>query len=265
MAGDGGYQEKEVNYLKDGHLKKIMDKIVIEHPLTIFLNQREIITLMCTPEKLEYLATGFLYSEGFLQTKRHLRQVDLEKEKSVVQVETTQEPPLAEKLYGKRTLTTGCGKGSIFYSAWDSFKSKTVESRVRMPVSSLQRHLRSLQQRSLLFKQTGGVHSAALCCSDRVIFFCEDVGRHNAVDKIVGECLEKEINLEDKALVCSGRLSSEMLLKTAKLGIPVLVSRAAPTTLSVDMAISAGITLVGFARGKRSTVYSHQERIIHDD
>jgi len=258
------FQEKEVLFVKSGETSLILDKVTEEYPVTIFLNQKEIITLMCTPEKLENLAVGFLFSEGFLQGRGDLKKTQIDEEKGVVEVETYTEPSLADKLYGKRTITTGCGKGSVFHSAWDAFKSQKVESQIKMPISSLLKHMRTLQELSSLFKQTGGVHSAALCSVEEVIYFCEDVGRHNAVDKIVGECLEKEIPLHDKALVCSGRLSSEMLLKATKLGIPLLVSRAAPTTLSVEMALSVGITLVGFVRANRATVYSHHERIVVD-
>ncbi len=254
-------ERKKVMMLKEEEAREFEDMVAVEYPVTIFLNGREIITLLCTPEKLEYLALGFLHSEGFLEGKKELENLWFEGEKGIVYVETSKEPFLSDRLYGKRTLTTGCGKGTVFYSAWDSFKTQTIESNLKISPSSLQRHMRSLQENSELYKQTGGVHSAALCSSEEVVFFCEDVGRHNALDKIVGECLDREITLNNKVLVCSGRLSSEMLVKTARLQIPVLVSRAAPTSLAVEMADTVGLTLVGFTRGSRMTVYTRQDRI----
>ena len=260
------YEEIEVTLVKEGKATRFEDKVAVEYPVTVFLNDREIITLLCTPEKMDFLALGFLYSEGFLEGKKDWKGTRVDEENGVVYVDTDKEPFLSEELYGKRTLTTGCGKGTVFYSAWDSFKSRTVESDIRVSPSSLHRYMRLLQENSGLYGETGGVHSAALCSGEEVVFFCEDVGRHNALDKIVGECLEKEISLSDKVLACSGRMSSEMLLKAAKLQIPVLVSRAAPTSLSIEIARSMGVTMVGFARGgRRMTVYAGEERVLVDE
>ena len=118
-----------------------------------------------------------------------------------------------------------------------------------------------MQDKALLFKSTGGVHSAAIAERDQILFYSEDIGRHNAVDKIVGECILKDISLEDKILLTSGRISSEIVIKGAKLGLPLIVSRSAPTSLAVELARETGITLVGFARGKRLNIYSHSVRI----
>ena len=122
--------------------------------------------------------------------------------------------------------------------------------------------MKELQLRAELFRLTGGLHSAALCSAEKILYFCEDIGRHNAVDKLVGLCLKHEISLTDKVLVSSGRISSEILVKAAKLGIPILISRAAPTSLSIELAESLGITLIGFVRGRRCNIYTHQERVL---
>ncbi len=264
MGNISAYQEKEVLMIKDGEKKYFADTVATEYPLTIFFNDKEIITLLCTPDKLENLALGFLFSEGFLEDKGEVSQLYLDKENGIVYVNTVKEKSLADKLYGKRTITTGCGKGTVFFSAWDALKSKKINSEMQINASTILKHMHSLQSLSSLYKQTGGVHSAALADLQQLMYICEDVGRHNAVDKIVGECLDKGAKLHDKVLICSGRLSSEMLMKTAKLGIPVLVSRAAPTTLSVEVADAMGVSLVGFVRGARLTVYSHSRRIVHN-
>jgi len=122
--------------------------------------------------------------------------------------------------------------------------------------------MESLQQQAVLFKATGGVHSAALADTEKILFFCEDIGRHNAIDKIIGEAIKAGTATDDKIIVSSGRLSSEILLKAAKLQIQMLVSRAAPTSLSIELAESLNITLVGFVRGKRINIYSHGWRIV---
>lgn len=239
----------------------IVDDVVEEYPVTIFLNDNELVTLLCTPEKLDYLALGFLRSEGFLEHKDQLSSLNVDMEKGIVQVKIKGDTSLPEKLYGRRTITTGCGKGTTFFNAWDSLKSRTAHQGLTVSLTTLHTLMGSLQAKAEVFRKTGGVHSAALAERDSLLFFCEDVGRHNALDKIVGECLWKEVNMSDKILISSGRLSSEMLLKAAKLQIPVLASRSAPTALGIDLAASVGITLVGFVRGKRATVYTCPERI----
>lgn len=237
------------------------DPVIREVPLTVYLNGQEFVTLLCTPEQMDMLAVGFLRSEGFIRDFSEVTSLRLDEEQGFVYVET-QGGRLAEKLYGKRTITSGCGKGTVFFSVLDALTSEPVTSDVTVAVAQIHRLMRALQERALLFQLTGGIHSAALCTPETVLFFCEDIGRHNAVDKILGLCLRDGVTITDKILVTSGRISSEILVKAAKLGLPLLVSRAAPTTLSVDLAEKIGITLVGFARGQRLNVYSHARRVV---
>ncbi|RQD74048.1 MAG: formate dehydrogenase accessory sulfurtransferase FdhD, partial [Candidatus Syntrophonatronum acetioxidans] len=152
-------------------------------------------------------------------------------------------------------------KGTIFFSVLDSLTSKPIETEIYFSPAQISTLMKDLQKRADLFRQTGGVHSSALGTAEGIISFCEDIGRHNAVDKLLGECIDKEISLEDKMLITSGRLSSEILLKAAKIGIPVLLSRAAPSSLSVELARKLGITMVGFIRGKRMNIYAGEWRI----
>ena len=179
-----------------------------------------------------------------------------------MEVELTGECGLAEKIYGKRTLVSGCGKGTTFYSTLDTLRCRPVNSRVKYDRFQIRNWMNLMHERSVLYKATGGVHGAALVDQQRVLFFCEDIGRHNAVDKIIGECLIGNISLEGKALITTGRLSSEILLKSARLSLPLLVSRSAPTSLAVELAEQLNITVVGFARGTRMVVYTHSWRII---
>ncbi len=237
------------------------DQVVIEAPVTIYLNGSELVTLLCTPEELDCLALGFLCSEGFIASNEDLLSIRI-REEGLVEVELKNLKTLEEKLHGKRTITSGCGKGTIFYNVLDSLRSNPLSGRMQVKADQVLALVGELQKKAILFKTTGGVHSAALTDSEKIICFFEDIGRHNAVDKIIGKCLLSGIPTEDKMLVSSGRLSSEILLKAAKLGIQVIISRAAPTSLCIELAEALNITLIGFARGRRMNLYSHPWRII---
>lgn len=235
--------------------------MVIEAPVTIYLNGKELVTLLCTPEKIDRLALGFLRSEGLLATLDDLSSIRVREEEGLVEVELKNRSDVAEKLYGKRTVTSGCGKGTVFFNVLDSLRSKPLTGKMQVSTDTIHSLMNDLQQKADLFRTTGGVHSAALADSEKIIFFYEDIGRHNAIDKIIGECLLGSVSTDDKIIVSSGRLSSEVLLKSAKLKIQLLVSRAAPTSLSIELAETLNITLVGFVRGQRMNIYSHAWRV----
>jgi FdhD protein len=241
-------------------VREMDDAVIDEVPLTIYLNGQEFVTLLYTPELADVLAIGFLRSESLIKSFSDITSLRFDRERSFVFVET-KGSTLAEKLYGKRTITSGCGKGTVFFSVLDALKSEPVVSDLRVSPPQLFTLIRQLQDKAVIFKATGGVHSAALCEGDEMLYFCEDIGRHNAVDKIVGICLRSGIPLKDKILLTSGRISSEILVKTVKLGIPVLISHSAPTLLSVDLADELGVTLIGFVRGRRFNVYTHKSRV----
>lgn len=165
-------------------------------------------------------------------------------------------------MIGKRTMTTGCGKGTTFYNVVDSFNSKQIYSTMRVQGEDLIRIINKFNKSSDIFLSTGGVHSASLSDGKGILLFHEDVGRHNAIDKVIGEAFVKDICLLDKLIITSGRISSEMLIKASKREIPMIVSRSAPTDLAINLGKQLGITIVGFARGKRMNIYSHEQRIV---
>ncbi len=253
--------KKQVEILRDGVKESMPDQVTVEAPLTIFLNGEELVTLLCTPEKMDLLALGFLRSEGLLNSMDEVAALRLKEDEGLVDVKLKGAGGLAERLYGKRTITSGCGKGTVFFHALDALRSRPVTGSLKLPAGKAWELMRSLQDRAVLFKETGGVHSAAVADLSGIIFFFEDIGRHNAVDKIAGQCLKDDISLEDKVLITSGRLSSEMLLKAAKLKLPILLSRSAPTSLSIELAGALNITLAGFVRGRRMNIYTHGWRI----
>ncbi len=252
---------KQITKIRQGERVEVNDLVTIEAPVTIYLNGDELVTLLCTPEKLEFLALGFLRSEGMLAGIDELESIRVNEEEGSVEVNLGKEAGLAEKFYGKRTVTSGCGKGTVFYNVLDSLRSSPLTGDLTISAEKVAVLMDSLQKRAELYKSTGGVHSAALADRDKIIFFCEDIGRHNAIDKIIGQCLRAGISTDDKIIVSSGRLSSEILLKAAKLKIQLLISRAAPTSLCIELAENLNITLVGFVRGKRCNIYTHQWRI----
>lgn len=254
---------KKVTRVRGNEWEELQDSVTVETPVTIYLNGSELVTLLCTPEKIDRLALGFLRSEGLLQSLDELESIRQEEDKGHVYVELKDKTGLAEKLYGKRTVTSGCGKGTVFFNVLDSLRSKPLTGRLVIKCDTAFMLINTLQEKADLFKLTGGVHSAALADQGGVIFFYEDIGRHNAIDKIVGECLLADIPTDDKIIISSGRLSSEILLKAAKLGIQILISRSAPTSLCIELAENLNITLIGFVRGKRMNIYTHKWRINH--
>lgn len=256
--------EKKIIRVKMGKQLSCEDIIAIEAPLTIFLNGKQFVTLLCTPEELDSLSVGFLRSEGIINEITDIVSLRIEAKEGYAFVETAEKIGALEQLYGKRTITSGCGKGSIFFNVLDSLKSRPVESSLCLSFTQVSELMHLFQEKSALFRETGGNHSAAICTSDNIVVFCEDIARHNAVDKVIGRCLREKASIEDTILVTSGRLSSEILLKTAKMRIPILISRAAPTSLSIELAEHMGVTMIGFARGIRFNVYTHPRRIKKD-
>lgn len=251
----------KITRIREGRREELDDRVVVEAPVTIYLNGNELVTLLCTPEKIDRLALGFLKSEGLIKEAGEVISVNVRREEGLVEVELKNRADLAEKLFGKRTITSGCGKGTIFFNVLDSLRSEPIKGKLTITAEKALELMEELQRRAELFKATGGVHSAALADGEKLLFFFEDIGRHNAIDKIIGECLLSGVDTEDKIFVSSGRLSSEILLKAAKMKIQLLLSRAAPTSLCIDLADNLNITLAGFVRGKRLNLYTHGWRI----
>ncbi len=238
------------------------DITTMEFALTIILNNQELVTLLCSPADLKYLAIGFLVSEGLLNSKDEIKKIVVDDQRGVVRVETEEDKGLASQLLFKRLITSGCGRGASFYSAADAKNQARVESQIVISAPQVFALVKEFQHRSQVYKATGGVHSAALCDTKNIILFSEDIGRHNAIDKIFGECMLTDLPTEDRLIITSGRISSEILFKVAKRNIPILISKSAPTNLGVKLAADFGITLIGFARGKRMNVYTDSWRVV---
>ncbi len=244
--------------------KDTEDLVTKELLLTIILNNQELVTLLCSPADLMYLAIGFLSSEGLLGSKDEIKKTVEDEQRGVVRVETEDDKETASGLIFKRMITSGCGRGASFYSTADVEGLAKVESQIRVSVPEVLALVKEFQHRSQTYRTTGGVHSAALCDTGSILVFNEDIGRHNAIDKIFGQCMLQGISTDNHLIITSGRISSEILLKVARRNIPILVSKSAPTDLAVRLANDLGVTLVGFVRGGRMNVYTHGWRIAVD-
>jgi FdhD protein len=256
-------QTKELDIIRlnsDGKsIKK--DLIVKELPFTILINNQEIVTLLCSPDKLEYLAVGFLLSEGLIRNDTQIKRIGLGKDGHYANVELDRDFQIPQNFFQKRLIGSGCGKGVSFYDSQDVDHCESTNSDIRIGYEQIVNFMKIFQEKSTLFKNTGGVHSAALCNLNEIEIFAEDIGRHNALDKIFGECFLNNISTEDKIILTSGRITSEILIKIAKRKVPIIISRAAATDLAVGLADQLRLTLVGFVRGKRMNIYTHNFRI----
>ena len=232
--------------------------------LTIVLNGRELVTLLCSPANLKYLAIGFLLSEGLLRNRNDIKSIIDDEQRGIVRIETVTDLNGEEEQVFKRIITPGCGRGAAFYSAADAALMNEVKSELQVNGAEILELMSNFQHRSETYRSTGGVHSAALCDNKNLNVFSEDIGRHNAIDKIFGQCLWEGIPTTDQIILTSGRISSEIVIKIARNNVPILASKSAPTNTAVKLADLLGITLIGFVRGTRMNVYSQHRRIISD-
>ncbi|MGD9347617.1 MAG: formate dehydrogenase accessory sulfurtransferase FdhD, partial [Candidatus Aminicenantes bacterium] len=224
-----------------------------EMALAISINRRELVTILCTPTKLNCLVLGFLYAEGIISDMDDIKSMRVCEEESLAEVMLT-DP--GYELPAKRTLTSGCGGGTTFKT-----QGERVDSDFTVTPEEVLSLMKQLQKQMVLYRLCGGVHTSALSDKKNLLVVAEDIGRHNTLDKIQGECLLRGLPSRDRMLLCTGRVSSEMLLKAAKMHVPVAISRHSTTGRAVSLARDLGITLVGHARGSRLTVYSHPERL----
>lgn len=235
-----------------------------ELPVTIILNNQELVTMLCSPKNLDYLAVGFLASEGFLKSKDEIKKIMVDDERGVVRLETVEDKGFDQDVLFKRIISSGCGRGASFYSVADAASQK-VESPMVILADEVFALVNEFQHGSEVYLATHGVHSAALCDRKSILVFSEDIGRHNAIDKIFGKCFLEDIPIDDRLVITSGRISSEILHKVAKRGIPIIISISAPTNLGVRIADSLGITLIGSVRGKRRmNIYTNGWRVVTD-
>lgn len=236
--------------------------VVEERPLTIFLNSQEIVTSMTIGDYPEYLAVGFLRNQGMLLSDDEITGIDYDEELETVVVRTARKTNYEEKL-SKKTRTSGCAVGTVFGDMMEGLEHLTLPA-TPLKTSWLYALAHQINQTPSLYLEAGAIHGTVLCEKDQPLVYMEDVGRHNAVDKIAGWMWLNAIEASDKILYTTGRLTSEMVIKTASMGIPALASRSGFTAWGVDIARQVGLTLIGRMRGKRFICLSGEERLLWD-
>lgn len=236
------------------------DIVVRESPLTIVLNGHELVTLQCSPSNLNYLAAGFLLSEGLINSKNEIKHISIDDARGVARVETVRGEFDTGEAIRRYLSANGTQRLSSRISGGTGDPGQ-IDSSFRINVREILSLHHEFQRRSEVFQATGGVHSAALCDPENILVFAEDIGRHNVIDKVFGRCLLEDISYRDRIVAVSCRVSSEILFKVARRKIPILASKSAPTNLGIKLAKDLGITLIGFIRDNRMNVYSGEWRL----
>ncbi|MFQ5985506.1 MAG: formate dehydrogenase accessory sulfurtransferase FdhD [Alphaproteobacteria bacterium] len=243
--------------------RRIETSVVVERPLTLFLNGQEIVTMMTIGDFPGYLAVGYLLNQNMLRPDDEVTGIHYEEEIDTVVVRTKRKTDFEKKLR-KKTLTSGCAQGTVFGDVMERFESVELDKNAVVHTSWLYALTKKINTTESLYLAAGAIHGCVLCEEDRPLLYMEDVGRHNAVDKIAGYMFLNGISPKGKLFYTTGRLTSEMVIKTVQMQIPVLMSRSGFTAWGVELARQAGLTLIGRAKGKRFVALSGEERIVYD-
>ena len=249
--------------LPTGVRKTVEEPVAMEVPINIYVNDRYLITLLATPRLERELALGWLFDEGVLQTLDEIKEVTVNRNDVTVM---TKEPLQEERLQVvgvTRILTTACGLSiNKFLKVMSETRKALIRSDYEVRAGEIIRMIQELDDQSKLFKLTGGTHASALFEEGRLVAFAEDIGRHNAIDKVIGAAIQSKVNFSRCVLVSSGRQPADMVLKVARMGIPILASKASPIRSGIIAAKKTGVTLICFVREQRMNVYTYPNRIL---
>ncbi|MGN2274029.1 formate dehydrogenase accessory sulfurtransferase FdhD [Priestia megaterium] len=247
-------------------MESVEDKIVTEFPVTVKINEEEFVTMVCSPQYIEDMVIGYLASEGVIREYKDIKNIWVQEKEGYVHVTIDKLNPYFQNLQNKRYITSCCGasrQGFVFIN--DALTAKKMNDiLVELSIKDCFQLMNKLQQSAATFQETGGVHNAAICDKNGFMLSRMDIGRHNALDKLYGYCLKHHISIRDKVVVFSGRISSEILLKVAKIGCEVVLSKSAPTELALNLAEELRITTVGFIRNDSLNIYTCPERILKE-
>ena len=237
--------------------------VVTEVPLTIYLNKQEIVTAMTLGDMPELLAVGYLLNQKMLKSEDIISEINYDKELQVVVVRTNRKTNYEKKME-KKIRTSGCAVGTVYGEIMDDFSSINLDKNSKIKTSWIYTISKKINTRPSLYLKAGALHGCVLCKKDSPLIYVEDVGRHNAVDKIAGWMFLNNETANDKIFYTTGRLTSEMVIKTVQMGIPILISRSGFTASGVKLAKEAGLTLIGRAKGKRIIIANGIERVVFD-
>lgn len=244
--------------------RPIVTTVVVERPLTLFLNGQEIVTMMTVGDHPDCLAVGYLLNQNMLRADDGIAGIDYDEELETIVVRTERKTDYEKKLR-KKTLTSGCAQGTVFGDLMEKFDEIRLPADAVLKTSWLYTLSKKINTAPSLYLAAGAIHGCVLCEEDRPLIYMEDVGRHNAIDKIAGYMHLHGIGPAGKIFYTTGRLTSEMVIKTVQMRIPILISRSGFTAWGVELAQKAGLTLIGRAKGKRFIALSGAERIVFDD
>lgn len=237
--------------------------VIVERPLTLFLNGQEIVTLMTIGDRPDDLAVGYLLNQNMLHAGDRITAIDYDAELETIVVRTERKTNYEAKMR-RKVLTSGCAQGTVFGDVMEKFDRITLDASARLKTSQLYALLKAINTTPSLYLAAGAIHGCVLCEGAHPLIYMEDVGRHNAVDKIAGYMARHGISPRGKSFYTTGRLTSEMVIKTVQMQIPILISRSGFTAWGVELARRAGLTLIGRARGRRFVALSGEERLVFD-
>jgi FdhD protein len=243
--------------------QEIETAVVVERPLTLFLNGQEIVTMMTIADYPDYLAVGYLINQNMLKPEDRIAGIDYDEELETVVVRTEHATDFEQKLK-KKTLISGCAQGTVFGDLMERFDEIALPKDAVLRTSWIYALSKQINLTPSLYLTAGAIHGCCLCEQDRPLIYMEDVGRHNAIDKIAGYMRLNGITAADKLFYTTGRLTSEMVIKTVQMGIPILISRSGFTAWGVELARKADLTLIGRAKGKRFIALAGEHRLIFD-
>ncbi len=245
------FVKKNIIKIHNNRRLYVKDSIAKEIPLTIKINKKELTTILCSPSELKFLVYGYLFTEGVINEKKDVKEFVLDKRKTTAWVKVKKSFPLT--FFDRRIIPSGCASFQLLYKPF--FRNRRTSIELKIEPIDIYRLGNRFQKKSETFFKTGCIHSAGLIKQDFVLF-SEDIGRHNAVDKIAGKMLLRDIKGNDKKLFLSGRVSSEIIYKSLRMDIPVVISQSAPTELAVKIAKKYKVCLIGFLRGERLNIYT---------
>ncbi|MDY6916323.1 MAG: formate dehydrogenase accessory sulfurtransferase FdhD [Candidatus Cloacimonadota bacterium] len=242
----------EIKKYSDKNVKSKTDIVIRETSLKLILNNQELLKLACLPENYIELALGFLFTEGLVKHKSEIEKIVQDINNKIVVVKANIPDKRIESFLQTSEKASGCG------NSFSSFQLKQkFQTSLKIEVKRILILMHDFHNKAKLFLQTGGVHSAALCSWEKILFFADDIGRHNAIDKVVGMSIQENLDFKNKLIITTGRISAEIIRKAIRIQIGTIISHSAPTSKAVDLAWNSGINLIGFARNKRFNLYTN--------